>query len=102
MLTLSGIDSQYDRSAFGLHMTAYVQIWNGMWALFGVPVIIGGGVGALYRIESHLRIYQWYVLFSLVSSVFWTIFWFFSGQACDAIAAREVQGLGSGFVCGAS
>lgn len=90
------------KNTFGLRLSPEVQVWNGMWALFGVPLIIAGGVGMLYRIESHLRLYMWYLIWSLISSVFFTVFWFFGGRACKQITDNDFRSSGEGIVCGGS
>jgi hypothetical protein len=90
------------KHTFGLRLSPYVQVWNGMWALFGIPIIIGGGVGMLYRIESHLRLYLWYLIWSLISSVFFTLAWFASGRACKQITDNDFRSAGEGIVCGGS
>jgi len=90
------------KNTMGLRLSPYVQVWNGMWALFGVPIIIGGAVGMLYRIESHLRLYMWYLIWSLISSMFFTLFWLLGGRACGQIAHEDFRASGGEIVCGGS
>merc|ERR1719316_1664118 len=54
----------------GIRISPTVQVLNAAWALGGIPVIIGAGVGAVYRIESHLRIY-WYLVMTFILDAFW-------------------------------
>eukprot|EP00746_Dinoflagellata_sp_MGD_P014116 gnl/MRDRNA2_/MRDRNA2_130789_c0_seq1.p1 gnl/MRDRNA2_/MRDRNA2_130789_c0~~gnl/MRDRNA2_/MRDRNA2_130789_c0_seq1.p1 ORF type:complete len:346 (-),score=48.19 gnl/MRDRNA2_/MRDRNA2_130789_c0_seq1:91-1083(-) len=90
------------KNTLGLRLSPYVQVWNCMWALFGIPIIIAGGVGMLYRIESHLRLYMWYLIWSLISSMFFTVFWFMGGRACKQISDEDFRSAGEGIVCGGS
>lgn len=102
LVLIANTSAAETKSLAGLRLTPYVQVWNGMWALFGIPIIIGAGIGALYRIESHLRLYMWYLIWSLISSVFWTVFWMGAGRACDEIAHDDLRASGEGIVCGSS
>merc|ERR1719408_573246 len=77
-----------------------VQVLAAAWALIGIPVIIGAGVGALYRIEANLRLYVMYMAMSLVFGAFFALRVLVNGAMCGTIATKEVQRMGSVFVCG--
>merc|ERR1719387_2404196 len=54
----------------------------------------------LYRIESHLKIYFYYLVASAFIGTFWWISFLFSGTICQTIVSRDVQRMGTAFVCG--
>lgn len=76
------------------------QVWNAAWALLGIPFIIGAGVGMLYRIESQLRMYFWYSLTTFFLNCIWWLSFLYSGDLCKTIVGKEVQHMGTAFVCG--
>merc|ERR1719387_3279537 len=54
----------------------------------------------LYRIESHLKIYFYYLVASAFIGTFWWISFLFSGTIGQTIVSRDVQRMGTAFVCG--
>jgi hypothetical protein len=76
------------------------QVFNAGWALLGIPFIIGAGVGMLYRIEYQLRMYFWYSLATFFLNLIWSLSFLFSGDVCKNIVGKEVQHMGTAFVCG--
>lgn len=76
------------------------QVLMAAWAFLGIPVVIGAGVGALYRIEFHLRLYVMYMAVSLVFGAFFTLNLLVKGAMCSSVATQSVQRMGSVFVCG--
>lgn len=75
------------------------QIAAGAWALIGIPVIIGAGGAALYRIESLIRVYSQYKWGCFLIGLTVVVTMFMRGQLCVSTRA-EVERLGSVFVCG--
>lgn len=84
----------------GVEVSPFAQVVNAAWALAGIPIIIGAGVGILYRIETHLRVYYYYLVASFFISTFWWLSFLFTGSICQTIVARDVQRMGTAFVCG--
>jgi len=84
----------------GIEFSPTAQVANAAWALAGIPVIIGAGVGVLYRIESHLRTYFGYLLVTFILNSFWWSSFLVSGSICQTIVAKDVQRMGTAFVCG--
>lgn len=84
----------------GVEISPEVQVFNAAWCMAGIPVIIGAGVGMLYRIESHLRIYFWYSLGTFFLNLVWGLSFVISGSICTSIVSRDVQRMGTAFVCG--
>lgn len=84
----------------GMVIDTTTQVLNAAFALIGLPIIVGAGVGVLYRVESHLRIYWWYLAIGFILN---TAYWGWSlasGQICRTVVSREVQRMGTAFVCG--
>lgn len=85
---------------FGVKISPTTQVFNAAWSLAGIPLIIGAGVGMLYRIEYQLRMYFWYSLATFFINVTWGLSFLFSGDLCKTIVGKEVQTMGTAFVCG--
>lgn len=75
-----------------------IQVVLGSWAFLGIPIAITAGVSALYRIEIPIRIFFFYVLASFLCNLV-PLWMLLSGSICDSMISREVQQLGSAFVC---
>lgn len=84
----------------GVKFSPAVQVINAGWALLGIPIIIGAGVGMLYRIEHQIRAYFWYSFATAFLNVCWWLSFLFSGDLCKTIVGSEVQRMGNAFVCG--
>lgn len=76
-----------------------LQVLVGSWCFFGIPMAISGGVGALYRIESNLRAFFWYLLFSFFFGISIPMYLLFSGTLCGSFVSPEVRRMGTAFVC---
>lgn len=50
--------------SFGFNVALATQTFNAAFALFGVPFIIGGIMGVMYRLETHLKLYLYYTIAS--------------------------------------
>lgn len=83
----------------GMNMTADLQVLNAAWALLGIPIIVGAGVGAVYRIESHLRLYYYYLWSSFFLSTAMLINILTVGDLCRSAIPDEVKQMGESFVC---
>mmetsp|Transcript_106892 Transcript_106892/g.185710 ORF Transcript_106892/g.185710 Transcript_106892/m.185710 type:complete len:285 (+) Transcript_106892:96-950(+) len=75
-----------------------VQVILGSWCFLGIPIAITAGVAALYRIEIPIRVFFFYILASFACN-FVPLYMIFSGSICDSVISKEVQQLGSAFVC---
>jgi hypothetical protein len=84
----------------GVEISPFEQIVNAAWALAGIPIIIGAGVGMLYRMESQLKTYFYYMVVSFFGALFWWMSFIFSGSICQTLVNRDVQRMGTAFVCG--
>merc|ERR1719408_634826 len=50
----------------GIRIEPWAQLLFGAWQLLGIPLLIAASVGALYRVETHLRLYHLYWKLSVV------------------------------------
>lgn len=77
-----------------------VQVAIGTWSFFGIIVSIMAGVAALYRHEAFLRSFYMYLIVSCCICLGIPMWLLGSGHLCDSMVSKEVQKLGSSFVCG--
>lgn len=82
------------------HLSSTLQVCLGSFAFVGIPLSIAAGVAALYRIESPLRVFFLYLLIGFCFGIGVPIWFLASGSLCDTVVTREVQRMGSSFVCG--
>lgn len=97
---LGVISSAEDLNFAGVDINPFFQMILGSWQLVGVGLLVGAGVGVLYRIETHLRFYMVYwqastVLYACMGLV---IAW--EGSLCGSVVSAEAMRHGSAIVCG--
>lgn len=100
IIFISIASSVHDIQMMGMTFSANLQVLNAAWALLGIPIIISAGVGAVYRIESHLRIYFYYLTISFLIEAMMLISFLSAGDICKTAVPDEVQQMGQSFVCG--
>lgn len=96
---IATVSSVHNVRIAGMSLTADLQVLNAAWALLGIPIIVCAGVGAVYRIESHLRLYYYYLWasFFLTSAMLINILTI--GDMCRSAVPDEVKQMGESFVC---
>jgi len=99
IFVIASVSSVHAVRLAGLTMSANLQILNAAWSLLGIPIIVSAGVGAVYRIESHLRIYFYYLLASFFLATGMLISLLTTGNVCHGAVPDEVKQLGESFVC---
>jgi len=101
ILLIASVDSTHNVRIGGTSFNTFVQIMVGAWSLLGIPIIFGAGVGAIYRIELHIRIYYYYYLATIIGTTFTAIYFSVTGTACaTGIVSKEVQSMASGiYIC---
>lgn len=77
-----------------------VQIMVAAWAAVGIPLVVGAGVGIVYRIEVFLKTYLWYLVTTIAVEGLFFIKFLISGSVCSTFAPRDLERLGTTFVCG--
>mmetsp|Transcript_105645 Transcript_105645/g.340714 ORF Transcript_105645/g.340714 Transcript_105645/m.340714 type:complete len:238 (+) Transcript_105645:118-831(+) len=84
---------------FGVHGGLTMQTFNGAWCMLGLPFIIVGILGVMYRLENHVQLYFWYLLVSVLMDLGFLIFNLVSKDVCDDMPFLLEQH-GSAFACG--
>jgi len=75
----------------GVRISGYMQCINAAWFLLGIPIIIVGGVGAVFRVESQLRMYLAYLCVTFLVVLFWLGIFIFYGNACNTLQPTSGQ-----------
>lgn len=99
IFVIASVSSVHSVRLAGLTMSANLQIINAAWSLLGIPIIVCAGCGAVYRIESHLRIYFFYLLASFFLGSAMIISLLSTGNLCKGAVPDEIKQLGESFVC---
>jgi len=69
----------------GVRISGYMQCINAAWFLLGIPMIIIGGVGAVFRVEFQLKVYLGYLVGTLFVVMAWLGVFVRYGNACNTI-----------------
>lgn len=97
---LSSASSQHSFHLAGVTVYPAIQCVNAAWFLLGMPVIVLGGVGAVYRIEKHLTYYLNYLLGSFIVCLVWFCVFAKFGSVCHTHQPGFGSELTASFVCG--
>jgi len=84
----------------GVAISPFFQMLCGAWQLVGIGLLVGAGVGAVYRIETHLRLYQMYWQASAVVYAVFAMVIAWSGSLCGSVVSAEAMRHGTAIVCG--
>lgn len=84
----------------GVEIGTVTQLLAGSWAFVGIPLTVGAGVAAWYRIESHIRLFFNYSVATLFFGFCWWVWFLQTGDICQTMVTQDVQRLGTAFVCG--
>merc|ERR1711939_1197861 len=84
----------------GIEIPPWKQVVGATWALVGMPVIIQGGVGALYRIQGPVMQYCFYLVATCVLDIAFLLTLFYEADMCTTVMPSEYVKMGSHFVCG--
>lgn len=100
VLTICLVSSAEPIMLSGLVISPNLQVLAGTWAFFGIPVSIGAGVGALYRVEAPLQLMFLFQCVTFAVSCVVPLMFLLGGSLCDAMVDKAVQRMGSSVVCG--
>jgi len=84
----------------GVAISPFFQMLCGAWQLIGIGLLVGAGVGAVYRIETHLRLYQMYWQASAAVYALFAMVIAWSGSLCGSVVSAEAMRHGTAIVCG--
>jgi len=97
---IATISSVEPMSLGNINVSPSVQVMVAAWAAAGIPLVVGAGIGIVYRVEVFLRAYFWYFVSSVVIEGLWFMKFLVNGSVCSTIAPRDLERLGTTFVCG--
>jgi len=66
-----------------------VQVCLAGWAIIGIPAAVGAGVGVLYRIESLLNNYVWYLVVTCAMELCWLLKCILAGSVCTTLSTTD-------------
>jgi hypothetical protein len=69
----------------GVRVSGFFQCVNAAWFLLGIPLIIIGGVGAVFRVDKQLQAYLVYLWATLFVAIAWLFIFLRYGNACNTI-----------------
>lgn len=84
----------------GIEIPPWKQVVGATWALVGMPIIIQGGVGALYRVQGPVMNYFFYLVATCALDMAFLITLFYEADMCTSVVPTEFVKMGSHFVCG--
>mmetsp|Transcript_64340 Transcript_64340/g.121856 ORF Transcript_64340/g.121856 Transcript_64340/m.121856 type:complete len:257 (-) Transcript_64340:107-877(-) len=69
----------------GVTISPFLQCVNAGWFLLGIPCIVIGGIGAVFRVENQLKVYLAYLAVTLLVVIAWLLVFVRYGNACNTI-----------------
>mmetsp|Transcript_64875 Transcript_64875/g.140769 ORF Transcript_64875/g.140769 Transcript_64875/m.140769 type:complete len:212 (+) Transcript_64875:195-830(+) len=91
---LSSVHSDRSLHVSGVDISPIWQSVLGAWFLLGVPMVIYAGIGAAFRVESHLTKYILYLLGTLGVVVGWGVVFIKYGNSCITIQSDTPSNYG--------
>ncbi|CAK9094666.1 unnamed protein product [Durusdinium trenchii] len=76
------------------------QMFETIWSLIGIPVILAGLWGVYHRIEPHVRLYWYYLVLSFAIDLVFIVDLFILQDACVHLKLEEAAQGGQAFACG--
>jgi len=83
-----------------LGATGTSQMFETIWSLIGVPIITAGLWGVHHRLESHVRLYWYYLVLSFFIDMYYVVDIFVLRDACVHLALEVQSRQGQAFACG--
>lgn len=84
----------------GIEIPPWKQIVGATWMIIGMPLIIQGGVGALYRIPTPVMTYFYYLAATCVLDLAFLISISWEASLCTSVVPKDFVEMGPNFVCG--
>lgn len=100
ILAIGTVSSANPVKVFSLVVQPWQQVIFAAWSFVGIPLTINAGVSVLYRVELAIRLMFYYMLVSFCVGTTIPVWLLLSGSVCNTVVDKEVQEMGSSFVCG--
>lgn len=84
---------------FGFNVNLATQTFNAAFCLLGVPFILAAIFGVMYRQETHVRLYLYYIILSFLLDMAYVIVYLVVQDSC-AMLPSVLKKHGSAFACG--
>mmetsp|Transcript_29273 Transcript_29273/g.62212 ORF Transcript_29273/g.62212 Transcript_29273/m.62212 type:complete len:229 (-) Transcript_29273:57-743(-) len=99
---VSNVSSVDTVKVAGVEIAPVFQCMTGAWFLLGIPFVIIGGVGAMYRVGNNLALYSLYLIGTLGVAIMWIAIFVRYGNTCATLQPAIGQQTQASFVCGVS
>jgi len=100
---MASVDSAQAVVMAGVEVSPAFQCLTAAWCLLGVPIIIHGGIGAVYCVEGHLATYLMYLFGTFAWAVACTALFLRYGNTCSSLHPTTNDGRSTAsMVCGVS
>lgn len=91
IIVVASTSSTTSTDMAGVRISGYMQCVNAAWFLLGIPLVIIGGVGMVFRVEAQIRAYMWYLCGTFFVTLFWLGIFIIYGNACNTIQPTSGQ-----------
>lgn len=99
-IVLSNTSSVEPIELVGIRIRPTTQTLLGTWALTGMPIIVLGAVGSMFRITWALRLYMFYLIGTFLVDSALTLQIFYEADVCTTVVPKSIRKMGTAFVCG--
>jgi len=101
IVAISSVDSAHAMTVSGVDISPEMQCITAAWFLIGIPLSVYAGVGALYRVESHLNVYAIYLIGTIIVLLFWVCVLLKYSSGCNTFQPTSPLQPAT-FACGAA
>lgn len=88
---VASVHSNRSVNISGVEVSPMMQCITGAWFLLGVPVVIHGAIGTVFRVEGLLSTYLLYLLATLAVVVSWIVIFLTYGNSCETVQPGEAK-----------
>lgn len=100
VIILLNISSVETIQISGISIKPGMQVIAGSWALLGMPLIVLGGMGSMFRVPLGLQLYLVYMIGSFFIDTFVTLRILAESDICASVVPKSIRRLGTQFICG--
>lgn len=102
VLILQQINSVEPIVLVGIVIRPVTQTLVGAWALAGMPVVVLGGMGSMYKVIGAVRLYFYYLVGTFVVDSAMTLHILYEADVCTTVVPKSIRRLGTQLICGFS